>query len=319
MQDGGLLPIRAKQLALAIALVRQRAHDQRRVEDAGGAAPQGGLVALLQRRIELLQGESVRPQALDPPSTPAVGLSSAIVSWLEASAHPGDEAVTVARGLALLAAALECTQAAWTTHQSDAARALVGHVMARVVEAAQRGRCEHVVIEFAQSLCKRAAIRARLDEPPALQLAKQLLLETAAEEYGTPVLSAFAQTARWVVQHATDSSAAPERTLLATQPVFGAFQHTLERGVARPRGEKSLRAVEWTAPLSEAYDACWALPHGHALLQLAICTLASLANQQAPLHAAQTAGSTPVAASGRRLSGGAAASALPFDLLAAVA
>ena len=276
-----LLDVRAKQFALALALLRHR----ERPPPTAEASP-SRLIAHLQRRLDLLEGNRSPPSSL-----PSLHMGSAIVRWLEDSGGgAADPRRTVAHGLLLLTTALRQDEAHWTL-QPAAASQLVRHVLRRTMQLGQSGKCEGPIVEFAQRLCKHAAIgtpgggepNPPQHEPCALLVAKQQVLEMVAQaEYGHHVLSAFAQTVRFAVHHATDDGGCPEQTLLSTQPVFGAFQHVLEQGVHRPQRatEEDQRALElWMTPLREAYDACWHLPSGMALLKLAVFHLSMLAKR----------------------------------------
>ncbi|KAL1525771.1 hypothetical protein AB1Y20_020614 [Prymnesium parvum] len=272
------LSVRGKQLAVAIALIRER--EGRRARPSARSSS-SSLVTHLQERIEgLLEQRDDAEQPL-----PSLRMSHAIVRWLEGSAGD-DPPGTVAHGLQLLQTALEGSQVHWI-QQPVAAAQLVSRVAERVIQAAESGRCEAPVVAFGQALCKRAALSDERDEAWGVLAARQQLLEKLARAYGAPILSAFAQTVRWVVLHAADGDRHPERTLLSTQPVFAAFHYALECNSHPPR-----RPEGWMGALQEAFDASWHLPVGCGVLKLAVWHLSMQANF--PSHSSIHANGAPL-------------------------
>lgn len=271
------LPTRAKQLALALALVRGRK------EPPPSLTPTHGIHALLshlQQRIEKLQFS----QPVDALPSTSLRMNSSVLRWLESS-HSEDLDVMISNGIQLIQTALQADQTHWEDSPEEAS-SLVCHVLNRMVQAEGGGKTHaSLVVEFAKDLCQKSSSASHHDKPSSLLGATQALLEIMAQHYGSPVLVAFAQSVRRLVEDASDFSHQSEHIFLSAQPVFGAFQHVLEnRAHAKPvhnpdeveaRGRLT---TEWMNTLQEALDASWNLPGGCSLLKLSVWHLSMLAN-----------------------------------------
>lgn len=229
----------SRKVALAVAVIQRQNQLQ-----LGTARDQE--LEYLRQKVEFMQSAPSNELLSSSQPVPSIPACRAVVDWLDRRAG-SDPRATVESGLGLLRTMLAPVPAGTGTATMGTEAAT--RVLKQVLQCAKHTQdALPSLLAFAAWLCDASAsafAHARLRTV-------QRLLEVLGLALGHPVLCVLARATLRAVERA-QKGASPEHAALASQPIFGAFQHVLEAGLEQAVGGDE-HAGEWLQLLQAAHD-----------------------------------------------------------------